>query len=429
MRMNGSNKILCIGFFLLLGAAAGQAQFNSGSTGADGTLDLATMNCPDNVCKVVLPESGVLHYTTINIPAGRELRFIGNSHNTPATMLAQGLVLINGSISVSSFGQTGHGGSCSFVPAELAPGAFRGGQAGMNGFGPGGGTSTDPHGKWVGPLSLVPMVGGSGGGGWINGFGGGRGGGALLIASSSTVTGSGSIYALGSRDCSQGGNGLFFGSQGSGGAIRIVANSINYSGVFNACTGFCGVVRLEATSLVFTGSSTPAAVLGPINPTVIPASVPVLSISTVGGYEVPSFAGTRTDTVDMLLPNQLTDPINVQVSANNIPTGAPVNVGLVSGSPSGTSTPCLLAGTFAASSCTATISNLNRPGVTYLLATAAFSPPAVVARFNPKGTHHVAQIRLEARIGGKPKYLFLSEKGTVVDRRELAKGFLDFFGM
>ena len=40
------------------------AQFNCGSTGADGALDLSTTTCPNNICEVQLPESGVLNYTT-----------------------------------------------------------------------------------------------------------------------------------------------------------------------------------------------------------------------------------------------------------------------------------------------------------------------------------------------------------------------------
>lgn len=43
------------------------AQFNSGSTGADGALDLSTMDCPNNICEVQLPELSVFKYTTINV--------------------------------------------------------------------------------------------------------------------------------------------------------------------------------------------------------------------------------------------------------------------------------------------------------------------------------------------------------------------------
>jgi len=57
-------------------AAAGQA-FSSGSTGADGALDLTASDRT-----LQLPESGILNYTTVNIPSGRTLTFGPNLRNT-----------------------------------------------------------------------------------------------------------------------------------------------------------------------------------------------------------------------------------------------------------------------------------------------------------------------------------------------------------
>lgn len=409
--------LICV--LLLAFTIGASAQFNSGSTGADGALDLATMNCPPfDVCEIQLPESGVLNYTTVDIPAGKLLRFRINSRNTPATVLAQGPVNIQGGISVSS--GVNIITSCFNVgPPIIGPGGFRSSQNGR-GFGPGGGTPESPDGKWVGPLSLVPIVGGSGPYAHT-----GAGGGALTLASSSTIVHSGSIWADGS----------YCGSQiarGSGGAIRLVANSITATGNFSACGGTietCGVVRLEATSINFTGSSSPAAVLATINPVIIPEAVPRLTIATVGGYSVPSYSGSRTDTVDLLLPNQFSDPIPVGITASNIPTGTQVNVGFASGSLSATSSPCNLAGSFASSSCTATISNLNRTAVTYLLATAAFDPPAALAVHNPKGPDQVAKVRLEAVLGATPKYMFLNGQGKLIDNSKISKTFLAHFGI
>ncbi len=403
------------------------AQFNSGSTGADGALDLATMSCPGNICRIQLPESGILNYTTVNVPSGKTLRFITNSRNTPVYMLAQGNVQINGLVNVSSIGSFCGSG----FPPEMAPGGFRGGVPGRPGFGPGGGQINYQPGAWVGPLSLVPIVGGSGGAGSSSqfyAFDGGSGGGAIVIASSTSISGSsGGFAAKGSNH----GNCSSSGAAGSGGAIRIVANTVNLlGGAFDACTGsICGVVRIEATSLTFTGGSNPAAVLSPINPNVISVQQPLLSIASVGGFNVPSYAGARFDTVDILLPNSIADPVNVGISANNIPTGTQVQVGFASGSPSGTSTSCNLSGSFANSSCTATISSLNRTGVTYLLATAAFNPPAPLAGFNPKGADHVAKIKLESVLGAKQKYVFLRSDNSVIDAAKVPKEFLLYYGM
>lgn len=405
---------------LLFASGLAQAQFNSGSTGADGALDLSTMTCPGNVCMIQLPESGVLNYTTVNIPTGKYLRFRINSRNTPAVILAQGPVTIAGQLTVSA-AYTRYGGSCGGGPVFEGPGGFRGSTNGQ-GFGPGGGTPTSPNGKWVGPLSLTPIVGGSGP------YGNGFGGGAVVVASSSSITLSGQIVANGDAEnyCN--------GTYGSGGAIRLVSQALNISGSLSACGANCttngGVIRLEAPAANrnITGTTQPAAVISEINPTIIASSLPRLSLTSVGGFAVPLYSGSRFDLVDILLPIQLTDPISVGVSAENVPVGTQVSVGFASSS-GGTSVPCNLAGSFSSSSCTATISGLNRTAVTYLLATATFSPSGSLAQYNPMGPNHVAKIKLETAIAAKPKYSFIRSNGSVIDPKDISPAFLKEFGM
>lgn len=413
-----------------------QAQFNSGSTGADGALDLSTMTCPNNICEVQLPESGILNYTTVNIPSGKQLRFKKNSRNTPVILLAQSNVNIAGSIDISAPGIVTSPAVAGNIPG---PGGFYGStNANFPGFGPGGGQAGQAgvggHGRWVGSLSLVPLVGGSGGGAGNTNGGGGGGGGAITIASSSqiSVLPNYGITAWGGI-----GNPSFAsGSCGGGGAIRLVANSLNITGNLYANSFFCaaqysGVIRFEAQpgQINFTGATNPAPLISVINPTIVPSAIPQLTLTSIGGYAVPSYAGSRFDTVDLLLPNSIPDPVNVVVSANNIPVGTSVSVGFVSGSPNGTTAPCNLAGTFESSSCTATISNLNRTGVTYLLATAAFTPPAPLAKFNPKGKDQIAKIRLDAVLGKQPKYVFLRTDNSVIDNKKVPKEILQYFGM
>ena len=265
---------------------------------------------------------------------------------------------------------------------------------------------------------------------------GGGGGGALVIASSQTITitNSGIIRANGAGvECPFGGAG-----GGAGGAIRLVANAINAAGAFEAVgsgafnfQGFNGVIRLEApvATMNFSGSSTPAAGLFQINSLIVSTAVPSLSIVSIGGFPVPSFSGSRFDTYDMLLPNQLTDPITVVVNATNIPVGTQVKVGFVNGSPNATSTSATLAGTLQFSTGTASISNLDRLAVTYLLATATFDPPLSAMRFNPKGRNQVAKIRVESVPGAKPKLVFLRRDGTVVDATKIPKRFLEEVGL
>ncbi len=439
-------RLIIIAAFVLLMTSIGFSQgFSSGSTGADGPLDLVAMSCTNN-CIVQLPESGILNYTTVNIPAGKFLSFKRNTRNTPVIMLAQGSVVIDGGIGVMAY----TGGNCwngSFHDCRFGgPGGFSGGDPGQLGFGPGGGqpgtvcdsyASTDSKnssGRWVGPLSLVPIVGGSGGGGTA--CPGGPGGGAIVIASSASITMSNGAYidARGGLRFPQG----FQGSSGSGGAIRLVANLLSIAGSFNACefeasstpSDKCGVVRLEAPTnkVTFTGSSNPPAVISDINPIILPTITPNLSIAKIGGYAVPPYSGTRFNTVDLLLPNQLTDPISVVVQGSNIPVGTQVNINF-SGSPSAIFTSGTLQGTLQSSTATLTVSNLTRTEVTYLFVYATFDLPMTSQIHNSKGKDQVAKVRLESAPGEKPKFVFLRKDGSEIDSNKLPDAFLKEFGM
>lgn len=255
--------------------------FVSGSTGADGAF------APTVNTEVVLPPSGILNYTTVNIPTGVTVTFKKNATNTPVVMLASGNVTIAGNISlIGTDGKaTGAAGDGVLgddgIPGVGGPGGYDGGRggagtlttsatgAGGNGLGPGGGgggrkdcvyssyhcrggggggfggagsaswNNYTAGGVVYGSSQLLPLIGGSGGGGGAgsvyNGAGGAGGGGAILIASSGTVTITGWIYAYGGVGGSVsgvGGGGV--GGGGAGGAIRIVATTIAGNGALNA---------------------------------------------------------------------------------------------------------------------------------------------------------------------------------------------------
>lgn len=423
-------------FACVLTLTAHAQTFSSGSTGADGALDLATMDCPNSVCKVQLPESGVLNYTTLNVPAGKSLGFKSNSKNTPVTILVQGAVTIDGSVGVSAGGLY-----CSSTPGfgtdrTPGPGGFYGGQPQSPGFGPGGGQISGANARWVGALSLFPITGGSGGAGQGEteqaAVIGGSGGGAIIIASSTSITISRNAAVQADGAYNQYGSCFYPGNSksGSGGAIRLISNLINVLERITATGSGDGVIRIEAPSgaINFVGSSQPAAVLSTINPNITPVSSPSLTIASVGGYAVPSYSGARFDTVDLLLPNQLQDPVNVVVRANNIPVGTQIQVGFVSGSGQATSAPGTLSGSFASSTATATISGLARTGVTYLLATAVFDVPQSARTANPPGKNQVERVRVEATPGKEPEFVFLRKDGSAVEAARLAPAFLRQFG-
>lgn len=233
------------------------AAFSAGSDGSYGPL-LITNNTV-----LPVPSNGVFHCTTITIGASATLSFAPNELNTPVYLLAQGDVLIEGTIDVSgqnwnAGGRGGPGGFAGGAPAKPdlptgdghGPGGGRGGISNSSvdpGY-PGNGsfgavdarTSSTNNGRIYGNSLLVPLIGGSGGGGRPDGYIGGGGGGAILIASDTSIWLSGTIRA-------RGGSGVYFCS-GSGGGVRLVAPAINGAGVVDARDGneaWTGRIRLD----------------------------------------------------------------------------------------------------------------------------------------------------------------------------------------
>jgi hypothetical protein len=278
-------------------AASVAAGFNSGSTGADGAFN------PTGNQTVVLPPSGVLNYTSVNIPAGVTITFQKNAANTPVTILVSGDVTVAGTIDVSGKAAGGDG----TMGGIAGPGGYDGGHGGLPadksvwvtsgigptvgraGIGPGGGApgialanssvtygvivgsgsggafATSPAsanpgngctytpGTAYGNPTLLPLIGGSGGGGAAGsaqsaGAGGGGGGGAILIAASGTINVTGSILANGGNGISYGGVGFVWGAGGSGGAIRLVATTISGNGTISAKGGTGADIGSSATS-------------------------------------------------------------------------------------------------------------------------------------------------------------------------------------
>ncbi|WAC71438.1 hypothetical protein OU995_17850 [Roseateles sp. SL47] len=258
-----------------LALASAHAAVNSGSTGADGALS-PTVNV-----EIQLPPSGVLNYTSVNIPAGVTVKFKKNTTNTPAFILASGDITVAGTIDVRgadasptgtySDGALGDDG----LPGLGGPGGFDGGRGGRDdqqqrpevirggtGLGPGGGPggmeggdgcnnvgyfkylgigggyaskAYQPYGegyycgagtvtvvgKAYGSPLLQPLLGGSGGGGGRGGLtfpgSGGGGGGGAIL-----LAASGTVRVTGTINARGGdGGGLSganVGGQGAGGS-------------------------------------------------------------------------------------------------------------------------------------------------------------------------------------------------------------------
>lgn len=300
---------------------------------------------------------GIWNFTTINIPADVELRFIKNAANTPVFWLATGDVTIEGTLNLNGAtpinnqdpGNEGVGG----------PGGFDGGlggvrfdvsgtYAGAPGEGPGGGNpgvtinQNGTNGAFngvYGNASLNPLYGGSGGGGGAsdtngNGGNGGGGGGAILIASSLDMTIDGLISARGGDNPW---GGASYGGAGSGGAIRLVADRVSGSGRLDVRNGdssqsspWIGFIRIEAYYRTLIDDAQyiyPAPSAGaPSNEigAILPQNVPALFIAEVAGDIVAQPPGGSSVDPDVVF--QESGSITVVVQASNIPDGTPITL-------------------------------------------------------------------------------------------------------
>lgn len=435
------------------------AAFVSGSTGADGAFE------PTASVAVQIPESGIFNYTTVTIPTGVTISFLKNGQNTPVTILASGDVAVSGVININ--GSTGN----NIIPGTGGPGGFGGGQGGAansagkrgegpggasggslysstvgagggggGGFAAGGATGNSPYtsggagGSAYGNERILPAIGGSGGGGaggnstYVGGAGGG-GGGAIVMASSGTITITGSITANGgvgagtstTSSNSSGGGG------GSGGSIRLVANTISGNGSItanagsggtgwngaNGGVGSAGRIRLEASNVLRTAATTPPMSLGYAY-AVIPPDLPTLTISSIGGVQVPAVPGGAFGNPDVMLPFNTSNPITIVMTGTNIPTGQTVTV---KASPSVGST----------SSATATLSGSDTSSSASVSLNIATAYPSIitssvtfqVSALNGVGPIYAAgekveYVRVAANLGGRSTITYITESGKEV---------------
>jgi hypothetical protein len=454
---------LVLGLTLFTITSYAQGGFVSGSTGADGALN------PTTNVTVQLPESGVLNYTTVNIPAGITVRFGKNSRNTPVMILATGNVTIAGVIDVS-----GQGGA-DVLGGTGGPGGFNGGNggpstnsnsvfsAGVNGDGPGGGggagSSSSPNsvgnaggggfanagqdGTYLNPSvtvvngkggpryglpSLIPLIGGSGGGGDVGaaggGGGGGGGGGAILIASSGTINFTSNPSTISVR----GGFGFartVGAGGGSGGAVRLIANIITGTLVIEAQggngssggTGSGGYIRLEAfdiSGLHLNGLSGSPRVSVATPKAVIAPNLPTIRIASIAGITPPNQPnGTLQGGPDITLPANQPNPVTVALAASNIPLGALLQVTLTPENGLRVVTQSsALSGTLAASTATASISVPD--GICVIQASGTIDVTSSAMMINGE---RVKTIEVTATFGGKPvvTYVTASNKRVRVE--------------
>lgn len=319
-----------------IGSPSATAQtFNSGSNGSLGDINVTV-----SPTTTFLTADGRLHYDTVTVAAGGTWGFRANALNTPVYILAQGDVVIEGTIDVAGAPAPNPAAGGAPTGGVGGPGGFDGGKPGFSGgiepgagYGPAGGlggrNDTTPQGAGAGSFGglysgapgqdnrggpvygnpvLVPIIGGSGGGGTIGspGVGGGGGGGALVIASSTQIILNGTIRATGGDIVGSAYN------MGSGGAVRLIApvvrgtGSINVRGGNNRADNH-GRVRVDTfdRSRLQIQTQPALAMTAGANLFVVPPVQPSLHIVAVA---------------DNVIPQGATEPVTIQ-----LPFGADTN--------------------------------------------------------------------------------------------------------
>jgi len=318
--------------------------------GSTGLLEFGTFNLQvSNLAGASQPGLTLLFQQGVSCVVGppvscSSVTFPANANNTPIMIRATGNLTIAGNTTLWVAGFGGNSPSANNLLRGAGglpgPGGYPGGAggngglsatAGGAGFGPGGGAggpvgttgTTFPcpnncvsaHYLTTGSslLSGLPPIandnppsndlltmprggsGGGGAGGWSGsaGAGGGGGGGAITVTSNGTINVAGTITAQGGPTA----NGVYPVSVGTGGALRLVANTISGGGTITAVAGSncCGsgatadngIVRLEAFTLNFSGNlgggvsaaSAPGQIFTPVESAGEPAVLQFVSLT------------------------------------------------------------------------------------------------------------------------------------------------------
>ncbi|HEY3267838.1 MAG TPA: hypothetical protein VGM37_12985 [Armatimonadota bacterium] len=269
----------------------------------------------------------VFHYTSVNIPADVVVSFKNHVSQAPVVWLVSGDVLIAGTVDV------GNGAN-----RDPGPGGFRATGSGFtSAFGPGGSTGAGGRGAYgttpsiansgqaYGNARIIPAIGGSGGD-WNGSYNAvGVGGGAIVIVAKGSI----SIQTPARISAYP------YMSYGSGGAIRLVADSVLGGGTLNASAAYGndGRIRVEANTIDPALRMTPvgsggrpgaAATLWP------PETAPSTRVVSVGGEAMPADPHAQFNAAADVFPDVLAAVMPVVIETKNVPTTATVNLRIVS---------------------------------------------------------------------------------------------------
>ncbi|MEW6681694.1 MAG: hypothetical protein AB1451_02075, partial [Nitrospirota bacterium] len=224
------------------------------------------------------------------------------------------------------------------------------------------------------------------------------------------------------------------GGGGSGGAIRLIANTITGSGSLSATGGASqsvlyfttgcatgssgkggdGRIRIEAATISLTGSASPA-IVGSFAPGQISVpGLPTLAITSVGGVAAPA---VPTGSADVTLPFNISNPVDVVLSASGIPVGTVIKVTVTPSAGAVTSVNSSpLAGTTSSSSATAPVTIVGGHSVIAAAATFTVSQASAMGIQAPEyyAGEPVEFVRLAATYGGRATWSYVTRSGKEV---------------
>ena len=229
-----------------------------------------------------------------------------------------------------------------------------------------------------------------------------------------------SVRATGTATNSAGGAG----GGGSGGAIRIVATTISGNGTIQAvgasagangntscqsgASGGTGRVRLEAETFTRTAASNPAHTFSAPGPIFIAGS-PTLRIASVAGVAAPA---APTGSADITLPSSTPNPVTVVFETTGVPVGNIVQLTLV---PANGAKTVVVSPALTGSTATATASvDINLPvGPSVLSAQTTYTVVAALGDLlkNFAGNERVEKVTLIATLGGPSKARLITVSG------------------
>jgi hypothetical protein len=240
---------------------------------------------------------------------------------------------------------------------------------------------------------------------------------AVGVSSSVDVSG-GNSGDNGSTSCRPVGGG------GEGGNVRLVTRVLSGTGTINLTGGqtFFGTtapggrIRIEANTNAFTGS-----INGPSGGSftqfpnlAIPADLPTLRITSIGGVAVPAAPTGSLSTPDVSFASPPTNPVIVGLAATQIPIGTVVSVRITPGiGTATTANSTSLTGTVANSTATASV-NIP-PGAGAITATATFTLPpqgAMLLGIPNLDRTKPAQVEVVADAGGASRVYVIADNGA-----------------